>query len=505
MARSPSPIKQDDLVYLITRAVSILAGLGWLTLNPVSQRVILLLYALFIMIIFYSLLIYFYCFFYKKQKLKQVYIFLLPFDVVALSLITILTGGPASPFLYGLYLLVILPAFYYGLAAGLASAFIIFLIDIGISLYFFPGLTELIEHSVFRLGFYWVIAIAGGLLADKYLEEEKALQKTSQSLNDKLSILNLLFDISHSLLFELELAHRKQAFAEVLKKVFHLSSFAVFFLNNSDRKTFFRFSYNPNKINFSLVLKALKEKETFLEFQKKYSQRKPFYQDSLTFFPLMVKEDTTAYLVCLKADLNKLSKDEMESLALFASLAGISFHNALLHQQIKESSITDDLTGLYNHRLLKTQLERELKLAQRYGKFFSVILLDLDNFKDYNDNFGHLEGDEALRKIGDILKKNTRTSDFPSRYGGDEFAVICPNTTLEEAVFVASKLQETVSNFHFRGAGKDKHFKITMSAGVSVFPTHANNIKDLLRAADNALFKAKAKGGNKLEIATPVQ
>lgn len=425
--------------------------------------------------------------------------------MAVLSLITILTGGPKSPFLYGLYLLVILPAFYYGLIAGLASALFIFFIDIVISLYFYPNLIELIEQSIFRLGFYWVIALAGGLLAEKYLEEEKSLQKISKSLENKVSILNLLYEISHSLFSKLDLDHRKQAFSEILKKAFHLSSFSIFFLNNSDRKTFFKFSYNPEKINLSLVLKALKEKETFLEFKKKASQKKPFQQDSLTFFPLAVKEDATAFLLCLKSDLEELSEDEIESLTLFANLAGISFNNALLYQQIKESSITDDLTGLYNHRLLKAQLERELKLAQRYGKFLSVILLDLDNFKDYNDNFGHLEGDEALKKIGNILKKNTRATDYPARYGGDEFAIICPNTSLEEAVFVASKLQEAVSNFRFKGTGQNKHYKITMSVGISNFPSHANNIKDLLLVADNALFKAKMKGGSKLEIATPVQ
>lgn len=423
--------------------------------------------------------------------------------MAALSLIAILTGGPESPFLYGFYLLVILPAFYYGLTAGLVSAIFIFLIDAGISFSFYSNFSEFIEQSIFRLGFYWVIAITGGLLANKYLEDEKMLQETSNSLENKVSILNLLFDISHSLIFELDLNHRKQAFLEILKKAFRLSSFSIFFINNKDRKTFFKFSHNPDKLNLSLVLKALKEKETFQEFRKKSSQKKLFHQDSLTFFPLIVKEDVTAFMVCLKDDLKELSKDEMESLALFASLAGISFNNSLLYQQIKESSITDDLTGLYNHRLLKNQLEREISTAKRNGKFLSVILLDLDNFKDYNDTFGHLEGDEVLRKIGNIIKKNTRLGDFASRYGGDEFAIICPNTSIEEATFVASKLQQAVSSHRFRSEKQNKPYKITMSAGVSTFPLHADNIKDLLLAADNALFKAKSQGGNKLEIATP--
>ncbi len=483
-----------------------MAGLGWLFLNPVSLKISFLLYFLFLIIILYSIIIYSYFYLYKKHQLKKVYLFLLPLDIVALSLITILTGGPKSPFLYGLYLLVTLPAFYYGLTAGVISASIIFLIDIGISLYFYPNLTELIEQSIFRLGFYWVIALSGGLLANKYHENEKVLQKTSDSLKNKVSTLNLLFDISQSLLADLDLDHRKQAFSEILKKAFHLSSFSIFFLNNRDRKVFFEFSYHPEKINLSLVLKALKEKETFNEFRNKSLKKKPFQQDSLIFFPLMIKEQISAYLLCLKDELKELSKDEMESLTLFASLAGISFDNAFLHQQVKESSITDDLTGLYNHRLLKSQLEKELKQAQRYGKFLSIILFDLDNFKDYNDSFGHLEGDEALKKIGKILKKNTRLSDFAARYGGDEFAIICPNTSLKEATIVANKLQQAVSRYRFKSdTSNNKFYKITMSAGISTFPLHANNIKDLLSAADSALFKAKKQGGNRLEIANPLQ
>lgn len=500
-----SPIKQDDLVYLITRAVSIFAGLGWLTLDPASQEFSQLLYYLFAFIIFYSTAAYSFYLLYKKSNLRKVYILLLPLDTIVLSLITFLTGGPESPFIYGFFLLVILPAFYYGLAAGIASAFFVFLIDIAISSYFHQNIIELIEKSIFRLGFYWVLAIAGGLLANKYLEDAEIIQKTSQSLKNKVSILNFLFEISHSFIFKLDLNHRREAFLETLRKAFHLSSFALFFINNSDRKVKFKLSYNPDKINLSQFLKAIKDKKTFQEFQKKLSTEKPFSEDNLVFFPARVKEGTSAFLICLKEDLEKLTKEEIDSLNLFTSLATVGFDNVLLHQQMTKLSITDSLTGLYNHRLLKDQLEKEINRSRRSGNPLSVVLFDLDNFKDYNDAFGHIEGDKILRKIGNLLRKNTRSSDFPTRYGGDEFAIICPNTSLDEAVFVASKLQKAISNYQFKSKSQNKSFIITMSAGVSTYPDSAKDVKNLLLAADNALLKAKSQGGNKLEIATPLQ
>jgi diguanylate cyclase (GGDEF)-like protein len=503
ISQLPSPIKQDDLVYLTTRAVSILAGLVWLALNPVSKEVALPLYFLFVFITFYSIVLYSFYLLYRKQKLKQIYLFLLPLDVIVLSFVTLLTGGPESPFIFGFFLLVVLPSFYYGLTAGLIMAFIMCLIDFSISLYSYPTFLDLIENSFFRLGFYWVLAISGGLLANRYLENEKVLQGVSQSLKNKVSILSLLFDISHSLIFELDLDHRKRAFSEVLKKAFHLQSFALVFLNNRDRKVSFKLSHNPEKINLSLFLKAIKDKQTFQEFQKKSSQPKFFFEDNLAFYPILAKETASGFLICLKEDLNKLSEEEIDSLSLFASLAGVGFDNALLHQQMKELSITDDLTGLYNHRLLKEQLEKEVNRAQRTGKPLSVVLLDLDNFKDYNEAFGHIEGDEILRKIGSLIRKNTRSTDFPVRYGGDEFAIICPDTSLKEAVSVAAKLQKAVSSYQFRSKTQNKIFKITMSAGVSTFPDHVKDLKNLLLVADEALFKAKSKGGNKMEIATP--
>ncbi len=165
-------------------------------------------------------------------------------------------------------------------------------------------------------------------------------------------------------------------------------------------------------------------------------------------------------------------------------------------EYFRQLSNTDDLTGLHNHRYLKQVLENEIKRHVRYKHCFSLIFIDIDNFKLINDEFGHLVGDQVLLGVADIMKNSFRGSDILTRYGGEEFCAILPETTAQEALVVGRRFVDTIFNHAFDLELNEKGLRISVTAGLAVFPDHGGDVKQLIHAADLALYKGKKSGKN---------
>lgn len=158
---------------------------------------------------------------------------------------------------------------------------------------------------------------------------------------------------------------------------------------------------------------------------------------------------------------------------------------------------TDGLTELYNHRYFQEQMIMNHEMSKRYNSNFSLILVDIDFFKKFNDKFGHQSGDAVLKQVAQTLKKNVRSTDIVCRYGGEEMSVILPNTNYEEAVLTAQKLCESVAGRIFDLANNQKEH-VTISLGVATFPQHGDNPQALIEHADKGLYKAKENGRNQV-------
>jgi diguanylate cyclase (GGDEF)-like protein/PAS domain S-box-containing protein len=174
-------------------------------------------------------------------------------------------------------------------------------------------------------------------------------------------------------------------------------------------------------------------------------------------------------------------------------------HQKKLEEKLRNLSITDGLTGLYNQRHFYTSLSDELSRARRHGRNLSVIGFDLDKFKQCNDRFGHLEGDNVLRLIGDILHTETRKSDLSFRYGGDEFFVLLPETNREQAVNVAEKIRRVFNErwpFDSK-VGFTSEFRVTLSMGVIQY-TDENETTELIKRLDILIYSAKNGGGDRI-------
>ena len=179
-----------------------------------------------------------------------------------------------------------------------------------------------------------------------------------------------------------------------------------------------------------------------------------------------------------------------------ADLLATALHNALVFQQLQQQSITDGLTGIKTRRFFWEALNSEWKRASRSGRPFSVVLMDLDKFKEVNDTKGHLEGDLVLARVGRLLEQKCRQSNVVARYGGDEFIILMPETGVEQAQILAERLRLWISTDPML---QEQH--ITGSFGVGSFPVHGFSVEDIIRVADAGMYVSKHKGGDRVSTA----
>ena len=195
------------------------------------------------------------------------------------------------------------------------------------------------------------------------------------------------------------------------------------------------------------------------------------------------------------------TEKDLETLRTMMEPAAITIENALLFKKLEDLSVTDDLTKLYNSRYLDHFLQQEVKRSRRYGYSVSLMFLDLDGFKSVNDRHGHLSGSRTLTEVGKVIRSIVRETDVVSRYGGDEFTVVLPQTGAEGARIIAERVREALAEHVFLEAN-GLTVRITASIGIASYPDHGESREDLIGHADQAMYKVKERGKNGIQMAT---
>ena len=197
------------------------------------------------------------------------------------------------------------------------------------------------------------------------------------------------------------------------------------------------------------------------------------------------------------------SIEQCDLLAYLATQTAVSLENADLHRRISRQAITDELTGLSNVRHFHELLDQEIERAQRFNNHIGLVMVDIDNFKQVNDTYGHPQGDLVLKEVARVLQEHSRDIDYPARYGGEEMSVILPQTDIGGASMLAERMREAIEELRVRRLDGDGVLQMTASFGVAALPGSATDKRYLIAVADEALYRAKRGGKNRVERATP--
>ncbi len=213
--------------------------------------------------------------------------------------------------------------------------------------------------------------------------------------------------------------------------------------------------------------------------------------------PLISLGETLGVLTVESARANAFPAADAQPLESVADICAAAIQNARYFEKARQLAYIDGLTGMFNRRYFELRIAEEIERVQRYDNELSVIMIDLDNFKKLNDEFGHLLGDETLRQVSTIFSQNLRKVDIACRYGGEEFVILAPQTSASHAHGVAEKLRRVVESWSFPGVPR----AVTITAGVSSFPVNGRTRDELVKAADDALYRAKQDGRNRVQQA----
>jgi diguanylate cyclase (GGDEF)-like protein len=338
---------------------------------------------------------------------------------------------------------------------------------------------------------------------------EKSLKKRVYEIhnlleisNELYSILNLKRLINSALLIILGQVGCQRAFAILYDSVDR--KYSKKFLKGIETKEFENYSINvddPLIKHFTYNQRPVLVDE--LHGEKGMASMAKFFKEHNidVIAPIYNSERVRGILGCGEQLYNQsFDQSENDIFNILVNIISISVFNAQTFEEIRDLALTDAMTNLHNYRYFEDRLKEEINRARRSGSCVSIIMLDIDYFKNYNDTLGHQAGDEALRTLGLILKNTVREEDIVNRYGGEEFCIILPGLGKEVISILGERIREKVAEFPFLKQNVQPGGKLTVSLGGSTFPEDADDFEGLVYKADQALYNSKNSGRNRLTI-----
>ena len=373
-------------------------------------------------------------------------------------------------------------AWFVGFAA--TAAYLVGLLFIG------PQTTAATALYVFKAGIVPVVTFLVANSVDKQRSREHAaehLASETEHLNAQLrrrvrelQAVSTITELIHS---SLDFDRVGPQVLEIVAKAISVTTCCLFVIDKSKSETLFSASRGT-----ATVISDPGGAAPFAEVG----------DDHLTCAPVFDIGSVMVLFCATPEALANLSEEERLVLNAVASELVVAVENSRLYKLTRRLAITDELTGLANYRHLQQRLDEELVRAKRYEKHLSLLMLDADQFKEFNDHQGHVAGDVALAELGPIVRKLVREVDVVARYGGEEFSIVLPETDAAGAYIVAEKVREAIELHKFADADGRRTCGLTVSIGLATYPTHAADKDSLLREADDALYHAKRGGKNRV-------
>ncbi len=339
------------------------------------------------------------------------------------------------------------------------------------------------------------------------------LSSSNQDLKNRLAELNSLYLISLTLTRTLDLPEILKSIRSLFQKKIKVDYFGIFILDENLSSLSLQSHFGlPKSVEQLPALKfgedifgeALALEQVIYIPDITQAHQYQFFKvvpmsGSFLVIPILLRKNHPLGVLSLqRRKIDAFNEEEREFFKRIALELAKVFDKSLLFQHTKELSITDDLTGLYNRRYFNQRFEREVLRAKRYRRPLSILLVDIDYFKNYNDINGHLLGDDVLKKVAYLIESNLRKADIVARYGGEEFVVLLPEIDKVHADQVAEKLRRTVELRHFPKEQYQPNKNLTISIGLATLPDDSTNPRELLEFADRALYRAKEEGRNRV-------
>jgi len=328
--------------------------------------------------------------------------------------------------------------------------------------------------------------------------------------------LSVSFTIAQSLISTLELGDVLKQILTVINDTFGYTNCAILLIDKKKNKLYIKAAHGYSAYVTKSILLDIHTDQGITSHVAATGKmlyapdvfKVPFYVmgkrsvRSEAAIPLKIRDEVIGVLDIESDKLNAFSEKDLRMFSVFATQAAIAIENARLYDETKILSLTDGLTKIANRRHFDLTVESEVRKARGYSRSISLAMLDLDNFKHFNDRYGHQAGDRMLINIARILKESVRDTDFVARYGGEEFVIVFPETGNDAAIRVSERIRRAVEKcaVYVKGLGKKC---TTVSLGVATYPYNAQDVAELVYNADKALYRAKQLGKNRVETLMP--
>ncbi len=474
--------------------------------------------------------------FFNKWLYSKKAIVIFTMFVILLSLIFIKSGHIALPILNLSLISITVAAFEYGYAFS-------YFISIAISLVIFITMTY---NPTFKLPFLastvflnlapLMPAYYNRIYNDYRILKKSALNKTTASfdefsmelkvlkelnatLENQVSQVLDLYEVTKKISASLDMIETLKVFRDAVKGILKFSKLKLILIDETQESPVASMTYEilgavsgtsemasaadiskvyPSQLD-QILVEIVSARKEVIYLKSPIDDRHPLkgyleeYKESFTALPLLSEGMPIGILTILGAE-----EDQIEKLLIMAEQLALEVKKVSLYERVQMLAITDGLTNVYVRRHFLERLNEEMARSKRHNLHLSVLMLDLDHFKGCNDTYGHLVGDIVLKEIAKILKEHVRQVDLVGRYGGEEFVIALPDTNKTSAANVAERIRQSAERYRFKAY--DEIITTTVSMGLATYPDDGRDVPALIDRADQALYKAKEEGRNRVVL-----
>ncbi|HSH00079.1 MAG TPA: sensor domain-containing diguanylate cyclase [candidate division Zixibacteria bacterium] len=502
-----------DRIYMQTRVFTLALLVSWISLDliddsrfwiAVSSVAALTVHAIIQFVLLRR----------TRSQAQISYLAAIALDTAAVAIWIEMTGRLESAFYIGFFLIVSFGA--YLLTRYVAAAIVVIICALYTAIVW-PDLQSSQDwvSLTLRISPTWIFWAVVTHVAEHLRRSEQRMLKLFDTLNLRTSELEKIqaqlesiYDNSRILAGILDVDEVVKAVMQIVNGVLKYPA-AALLLKQGESGFIYRGRVIDNEIN--LRLRTLPDESTDLLYRvarggapvriidtQSRDDYDPLKADtrSVMLAPMTVRRKTVGVLAAESTVKGAFSERDEKMFWVVARSAAMAIDNAIVHREMEELTVTDDLTGIANYRHFNIKLGEEQRRAARYDQPLSLIMLDIDHFKNFNDAFGHEAGNLVLKGVTEVVHGCIRDTDIFARYGGEEFAIILPQTALLEARQIANRIRESIERTRFNIGDGFPRQTVTVSVGLSSYPENGKQQNELLSLADQALYRAKGRGRN---------